>query len=72
MIRTRLTIDPAEVGAALAHVDDAQQAKVFEAFCKELLNCCGTAYAAQTQMAYVNKLLTEDARTLLSMFSEKI
>jgi len=59
-------VDWQEVGAALAHADDGEQAECLKAFIKEC-KTWGTHYAIEQQLASVNFKLTQEEREILAM-----
>lgn len=61
MVKLRLTLDPRELAASLAHAGDDDQAEFFKVFLDELRHACETHFATQTQLCYIaNKLSKRD------------
>ena len=72
MIKLRLTLDPREVAAALAHETDHEQAAFLQTFLSELRKACGTHFATETQLCYIaNQLSPQDRETLAILGPEE-
>ena len=67
-----IEVDWKYIGAQMAHSDDHAQADFFNAFAEELRAVCVTVYAAEMQMASVDKEIKADTRSLFTMIGERI
>ena len=63
----RMRFDPGEVGAALAHATDEEQAACVNAFFSELVKTCRSHFAAQTQIAYIRDCLSAQSCDVLEI-----
>lgn len=63
----RVQFDPAEVGAALAHATDEEQAACINAFFGELVRVCHNHFTAQTQISYIQDRLSSQVRDVLEL-----
>lgn len=66
-----ISVDWGVIGATLARKSSIEQAQFFKGLIKELLAVCGSNYAAEKQLAFVNSELLESERDLLGMLGHK-
>ena len=65
--RLAISFDPAEVGRAMAHANDEEQAAMMNAFARELYDTCHNVYAAHTQLACVKDRLADLTKDVLQI-----
>lgn len=63
-------IDPRELGAALAHLDDSEQAAFLTEFCRELRAVAGTNFNAGICLRAVNESISALARLRMELINE--